>query len=293
MTTDLQVSTRRHGIVLACMCIALLVPRIALSDQDLHIRIEHLSEQIDQHPGDYHLYASRGELYRQHEEFDAALADLSIAAANGPREFRTTADLFRGRIWLDSGRPDLALPALDRFVQAQPEHVGARVVRAKIHETLSNFEAAIWDYSVAIQVQDRPKPGLSLDRARVLANEKVNRPAESLRGIDAGVEKLGPLVTLLQFAIDLEAREQNYEAALRRVDSLSPKLRERPGWLVRRAELLQLDGRMAESQLVYRQALAAIEQLPDSRRFAKANVALEAGVARSLQLMAAADTSSL
>lgn len=283
-------TTESRNRKFALLCIMLIAPGLAVPDEDLHLRIERLSARIDAAPADYQLHVRRGELYRQHADFEGALADFAEAARTGPPEFQSSVDFLRGRTWLDAGRPDIALPVLDRFVKAQPEHVGGRLVRARVHEALDQFEAAIWDYSVAIKLQDRPSPDLYLDRARLQASDRVNRPDDSLRGIDEGIATLGPLVTLLQFAIELETRRDNFEAAMQRIAALPERVQSQPRWLVRRADLLQRAGRIEEAQGVYAAAFVAIESLPKNRRNTRANTALAATVAASLAVPPAAES---
>jgi tetratricopeptide (TPR) repeat protein len=280
---------RLRSKIVPLLWIAICAPGVAVADEGLHVRIERVSAQISVTPDDYQLYVNRGELYRLHEEFDAALADYAEAEERGPLEFQTTLDFLRGRLWYGAGRPDRAQPALDRFLAARPNHLGGRLVRAKVNVKMGHLEPALRDFSTAIELQDRPSPDLYLDRARLLASDRVNRPDESLRGIDEAISQLGPLVTLIQFAVELEARRGHFEAAIQRIDTLPPSLNEQPSWLVRRGYLLQRAGRAEEAHHVYDQALVAIAKLPPARRRAKANMALESEVQQSIAKLAVED----
>ena len=44
---------------------------------------------------------------------------------------------------------------------------------------------------------------------------------EALRGLDEGINQLGPVVTLQLLAIDLELRRKSYDAALTRLDLIA------------------------------------------------------------------------
>ena len=44
--------------------------------------------------------------------------------------------------------------------------------------------------------------------------------AQAIAGLDEGIQKLGPLVTLTLAAIDLEVARANYDAALQRLQPL-------------------------------------------------------------------------
>ncbi len=100
---------------------------------------------------------------------------------------------------------------------------------------------------------------------------------------DRAIARLAPLVTLIEFAIDVETGRGRYAAALARFASLPEVLAGRPDWLARRGDVLRTAGRDREALAAYADALAAIEGLSAKRRTVKATVALEA---RLRQLLA-------
>jgi len=94
-------------------------------------------------------------------------------------------------------------------------------------------------------------------------------------GLDEGIQKLGPLVTLQLTAIDLELRRRNYDAALARLDGITSQSERKETWLVRRGEILKLAGRQEEARAAFNAALVAIESLPPARRQSRTVTTLE------------------
>jgi len=56
--------------------------------------------------------------------------------------------------------------------------------------------------------------GLEVGRDRALAAEGGDHLDEALRGLDEGIKRLGPIVTLELYAIDLELAHKRYDSAL-------------------------------------------------------------------------------
>jgi predicted negative regulator of RcsB-dependent stress response len=96
-----------------------------------------------------------------------------------------------------------------------------------------------------------------------------------LRGLDEGINKLGPVVTLQLAAIDLELRRKNYDGALARLEQITAQSGRKETWLVKRGEILKLAGRDDEARAAFNAALVAIEALPPAYRQSRAVTALE------------------
>jgi predicted negative regulator of RcsB-dependent stress response len=101
----------------------------------------------------------------------------------------------------------------------------------------------------------------------------------ALKGLDDGIKRLGPLVTLQLFAIDAELKQSNFDGALARVDQVAARSPRKETWLARRGEILRQAGRPAEAKRAYSDALAALKTLPPTRR----NVPAMQELARRIQ----------
>ena len=251
----------------------LAAPLPVLAHADIHERIAALDAQIEAHPNAPELYLKRGELHRLHRDWEAALADYHRAAELDPG--LPEVDYFVGRMWLEAARPDLAKSALNRYLTRRPDDAGALVIRSRALARLGEGLAAAEDLTKAIARLEALGPELYLERSRLLVAEGGKHVDEGLRGIDEGIARLGPLVTLIQFAVEVEADRAHHEEALARLDPLPPGVRKQPLWLARRGDLLLAAGRDAEARAAYAAALQAIEALPATRRTVRANAALE------------------
>jgi tetratricopeptide (TPR) repeat protein len=121
-----------------------------------------------------------------------------------------------------------------------------------------------------------PEPELFLERAQLLVAE--GRWIQALRGLDEGVRRLGPLVTLQTSALDIELSRTNYDGALSRVQTIIDAMPRTEGWLVRRGEIEMQAGRTSAAQKSFNAALAAIDALPPRLRAGQAMVELCARV---------------
>jgi predicted negative regulator of RcsB-dependent stress response len=96
-----------------------------------------------------------------------------------------------------------------------------------------------------------------------------------VRGLDDGIKKLGPLVTLELCAVDIEVKDKQYDAALARLDLLAAKSPRKESWLARRGDILLQAGKTEEARKAFQTALDAMETLPPARRNVPAMLELQ------------------
>lgn len=262
----------RSGIVwlLAIVISLAMLPSLAQAHEGLHEQIVAITAKIKRDPRNASLYVQRGELYRLHRDWTRAAADYDRAERLQP-ELKVV-DLVRGKMFFESGRLKRARFTLDRFLAEQPAHFEGLVTRARVLARLGAVREAINDFSQALAVS--PDPDLYLERAQVAARD-VKHIDQAVNGLDEGIERLGPLVTLQIAAIDLELRRHNYDAALVRLDRVMSQSERKETWLVRRGEILELAGRREEARAAFQDALAAIASLPPDRRQTRSITALQ------------------
>jgi predicted Zn-dependent protease len=246
--------------------------------EGLHEQIAAVTAQIKREPKNASLYLKRGELHRLHREWDSAFADYNRAEQLNPR--LEEVKFGRGRTYLEAEKPKQARVWLDRFLAASPNHVDALITRARVLVKLNLPIPAATDYSLAIAQLAKPKPEYYIERAEALV--AGGRDDEALVGIDEGIKRLGPIVTLQLFAIDLELSRRSYDAALSRLQQISAQSPRKESWLARRGDILLLAGRADEARGAFKAALAAIEALPPYHRTKKATVELERRVRAAL-----------
>jgi tetratricopeptide (TPR) repeat protein len=224
---------------LTIVLVAALLPTLAFGHAETEERIAEVTRKIAASPRDARLFMKRGELQRLMADWPAALADFERAARLAP-ELDEVA-YARGRALFEAGFVADAVPDLDRFLGARPDHADALLLRSRVLGFLGRRLEAVDDLTRAIAVLQPPAPEHYLERARLLAAD--GRIDEAVDGLDEGVARLGPLVTLIQPAWELEVAAGRVDRALARLDTLPRALRLSPAWLQRRAELLAQSGR--------------------------------------------------
>jgi tetratricopeptide (TPR) repeat protein len=200
----------------------------------VHEQIERATRRIATEPKNAALYLHRAELYRLHLDWDRARADYTRAAKLDPR--MEIVDFARGRMELQAGRPNVARPSLDRFLDRNPGHGEARLTRARALVQLKKAAESIADYDAAIAHTAQPTPDLYHERAKVLS--ELGRIDDALRGLDEGMTRLGTLVSLQRFAIDLLLSAGRHDDAVARTETL-PDNRETRALLARIQDALR------------------------------------------------------
>jgi tetratricopeptide (TPR) repeat protein len=237
---------------------ALVLVQQVLAHGGLAAQIAALTAQIASSPTSPELFVQRGELYRATRQYQHALADLDRATRLDPR--LAAADLLRSHVFLDIGDPRSAADAATRVLTRQPGHGGALVARARALAQLGRLRDAAIDFTRALEA--RPHPDVYIERARVVVTGGPGAIEEALRGLDDGIRRLGPIVTLELEAIDIELRRAHYDAALTRLDRVSAQAARKESWLARRGAILESAGRFDEARATYQAALAAADNLP-------------------------------
>ena len=252
--------------------VTVLAPSV-FAHADVHERIAAVDQQIQREPNNAKLYLKRGELHRLHRDWDAALADYHRAAELEPGSGEVL--FLRGRMLLEAGQPEKAKRELDQFLESQPDHREALLTRARALASLGEGASAARDYTRVIASLTQPTPEYYLERAKALEASGQAYIEEALGGLDQGIAKLGPLVTLQLYAIDLEVKREHFDAALDRLDVIAPWLRPERH-LQRRGEVLLRAGKPDEARTSLSEALALLESHPQSRRRTSSSRTLEA-----------------
>jgi tetratricopeptide (TPR) repeat protein len=261
----------RRGVAAVALAGAIvLFPHAPSAHDGVEGQIAQITAQLAREPANPGLLLKRGELYRATRQYPQALADLDRAAALDPN--LSAAELARARVRLDAGNPRGAAEAASRFLARVPGHADALVVRARARVRLGQVREAAADFTRALE--SRPFPDWYVERARAQMASGGDGIGDAIRGLDDGIRRLGPVVTLELEAIDLELRLRRHAAALSRLDRLSAQTPRKESWLARRGTILESAGRIDEARAAYRAALAAASSLPAWTQRAPASAAL-------------------
>ncbi len=265
------------GLGLALVCGGVGLP--AHGHGDVHEAIESLSQQIAAAPTQAELYLRRGELHRAHQDWAAAAADYDRAGALAPE--LAVVDLARGEMLAQAGRLPEAREVLDRFLQRKPDASAGFAARGRVLAKLEQWRDAAADFSRAAETSREPDPALFLEQSHALRQD--GQLDAAVRALDAGIARLGPLVTFVQPAIELEVKTGRFEAALQRVDTMLATAPRAERWHFTRGDILERAGRQGEAAEAYRAARQALTRVPPERR------AVAAGVEFERKLQAALD----
>jgi len=249
------------------------------------VTIADLDRRIAARPLDAGLRMQRGEMHRMAGDRDRARRDYELSLRLDPG--LTAVHLCEGRLWMDEGLPARALPALDRYIASHPADPAGRMVRARALALLGRHADAAAEFARVIALEDSakrlPQPDLYLESARALiAADGGNRPA-ALELLEDGLRRLSRPVALEVEALAIEQSLGRTDAALARLDRLLGAAARKESFLVRRAEILEQAGRLAEAERSWREASSALDRLPESRRNSPALVAMKQTVAAALK----------
>jgi tetratricopeptide (TPR) repeat protein len=269
----------RMGVLLVMT--AVLAPR-ALAHGDLHERIAEVSRQIEKEPNRADLRFKRADLHRLHHDWPAARTDLAAARQLDPQ--LADLDFLAGIVELGAGSPAVALDLLDRQLTANPNHVAARLWRARSLAALDRPGDAVRDYDLILRTSREHVPDHYLERARSQCAAGMD-VAVVLQGLDEGIGCLGPLVSLQSMAVDLELQRNDRQAAVRRIDQTLPTLPFRAPWLLRRGQVLERDGQPAEARQTYTTALRELTAIPAARRRSTVHQELEQQLRHALEAL--------
>lgn len=242
-------------------------------------RTSSMSRKIAAEPGNANLYAARADLHRALGRTQEALADLDRAERLAPALSVVT--LVRGSTLLDAARHAEALACIEPYVRDHPDHGGALLIRARALSAMRRHDEAVVAYTDAIAALTTPRPQHYLERAE--ASMAAGEYEDALCGLDEGLLRVGVVVSLQLYAIDLELAFARYDEALGRLQTLADASQRQERWQVRRGSILRLAGRLGKARESYINALATIDALPSRHRLTRSVQALRMEAQTSLQ----------
>ena len=279
---DLRVSMLiKTTVVYTCLFIFVVAPQLVTAHAPIKERISELNKQLEQDPNNIELYLARGELFRIHKEWSASEADFKRVIKLDQEDIEV--HLYLGRMFLSSGRLRKAESELKHYLEYMPGNNLARVELAQILLALDRRLDAIKEYTRAINSHPQPSQDWYLQRAKALSEGGDPYLEEALNGLDQGIQRLGPLVSLQLYAISLELKKGLYNEALVRLDQVAAQSSRKETWLVRRAEILAKAGRNDKAMDALNNALTALHSLPQHRRNTKAMLKLEISILELLE----------
>ncbi len=269
------------GLLIKKLCIILLFPSLVSAHGDLHQRIQILTNKIKIDNKDPELFLKRAELYRQHQEWNSAIRDFKKVRELKPQH-PLLSYLF-GKLLIEANKPLEAKKELDQFIKLNPNHGPAFLYRARTWVKLKNNKEAEKDYNQAIQFFTPPEPDLYLERANIVFSMGKPFKERAVQGLDEGIKNIGPIVTLINQAIQFEREIGKYNQAIQRIELLPVKLKSHPFWLNIKGDILIEAGKNEEAKHTFSLALEKIKNFSSRRKQTKATQKLEEEIQQKLK----------
>lgn len=262
-----------RGSLAAALCavaLSIAAPPLA-AHGELHNQIAEMDRQIAAQPDNTALLLRRAELHRIHREW--ALADQDYARVEALQPKHPEVQWLRARATLEAGKPQLALPELDRYLALYPDHATARLTRARALVALGRHPQAAADYALALERMPQPNPDHYLELVKAQRDSGMS-PAVQLASIEKGINRLGFVPSLEDVALDIEMRAKRWDAALFRIDRQISVAARKERLLYRRGQVLAQAGRRDEAIAAFRASMHEIEKLPEALRTPRATAQL-------------------
>src|SRR5262245_34122043 len=247
---------------MACAIALALAPARAFAHAGLDALDATTQEELVRHPESPAAHLARARVLEQKGEWDAALEEIDVAATRGADP--DVVGEARAMVYLAAGFPRMAKVELDRVLVRRPDLWDLVFARGRAWLAIGDAEAAARDFGDAIAKGKHPTPEQVIARRDALLS--LGKKDDALRALDAGMARVGHVVTLELPAIDLEMELGRHDAALARIDALSRTAAPNPIWIARRGEILEKAGRPAEARAEYEKALALLAQRSQGRR---------------------------
>jgi tetratricopeptide (TPR) repeat protein len=249
-----------------------LMPVTAWSHGDLHDRIDDVSMQLADDKQKPELYLKRGKLYLQDGNFHEALHDFRKSLKLDPALHVVHYHL--GEAYLAMGRSDAAEQHTRLFLKSLgPETYGGLSrgydLLGKIYQKRNKYLDAAKAYEQSLQNNTQPAPIDYLQAAEAYVKSGQKYQQQAIRLLDQGIDRLGPVVTLQEAAIELEMLSGSYDAALARVETFRSQGISEPNICYRQASIMSTARRFEEAQKYYKKSLTEIENLPAHRQASK------------------------
>ena len=265
----------------AVVVVVLFRPPAAMAHGDLDCQVAEVSRVIRQaealRPLPEHelaqMHLDRAELHRLRRDWRRAEADYNRAARYEP-SFHTV-ERARGHMLLDAGRPRQARAALERFLRLRVNDPEGLLLHARAMLALGAGARAVELLDRALAELKQPEPDHFIARADILVSLGAEQLPQALAGLDAGVARLGPIVSLDTRAIEIELQLGRYESALARVERQAAATVRKDIWHARRADILDRAGRTEQARAARREALRSLAALPTPLRSRKATLQFE------------------
>lgn len=248
------------------------VPVAAWSHGDLHDQIDDIGKQLVDDKQKSGLYLKRGKLYLQDGNFHEAIHDFRKSLKLEPALHVVHYHL--GEAYLASGRTDTAEHHTQLFIKSLGSETYGGLSRGygllgKIYQKRNKHLEAAQAFEQSLQNNMQPSPIDYLQAAEAYVKSGTKYQQQAMHLLDQGIDKLGPVITLQEAAIELEMLTGSYDAALARVGTFRSQGISEPNISYRQALIMAAARRFEDAQIYYKKALTEIDGLPENKQMSK------------------------
>ncbi|MFN0058762.1 MAG: tetratricopeptide repeat protein [Planctomycetota bacterium] len=229
----------------------------------LHERIANATRRLEQQPRNASLLVERAQLHREHGDRSAATRDLVCALELD--KCHVAALVAFAELKLEATDARAAVELAERALRAAPETWSAHWAMARASAQLGELEVAVKHYTATIATMAHPTPDAYLARFHTTRALGPEHRTAALAGLDEGIARMGPLVTLELPAIETELELGRCDAALERLALIEKSARRKEHWQVLRAEILARAGRLEAARAAAAEALVLIARVRPHR----------------------------
>ena len=225
-------------LLLVC---SFLLPGLSIyAHQDLLLQIEQLDEQISKDPQNPELLIRRGDLYRRHGDWNAAVIDFQMVRELSPGH--TSIDWYEGRLLVASGQNEEGIVLLTRLLAQDDHHSGAYRVRAEARWNLQQPLLAAQDYQHAVNNSERPSPSLYRSLVLSLVAAGADYVDEAITAVNEGLIRFAGEISLLGLGVDLSLSKKEPLQAQLYLEKVPWRLKALPQWQFRQVILVCVKG---------------------------------------------------
>lgn len=254
-----------------------------LAHGDLHEKIQRLSAQIEADSSNIDLYLQRGQTYFQHEDFEPAIADFKKVLDLDDEI--AIAQLYLAQSFAKTGNQLEALEKVNLYLSLQPYNLEGIQTRATIHSIMEMYEEAASDYALVLDLSTTYRPEIFVNAANA---ELLAHPANIERAIsylESGIDKMGFLITLYTYVIELASKNNRIDYALIKLDEVISQIPRKETWYYQKAELLEIKGDHHKAIDSYNLVLKSIYALPVAHRLSAQVTELEKTTEQKLNML--------
>lgn len=223
----------------------------------VHEEINKLSQLIEVHPDSIFLYAERGLLYQEDEDWKSAIADFEKILTLDETIIISYFSLAESYYHIKAYQQ--AKHNIQRYLYHAPNNGFGHSIAAKIYHRTNEKILAISHFQKAIELK---KNHVQTDDFIDLANVYKDEDAwQALQILEKGIAIIGPVIALQTQVVELSNENKWYGRSLKMVDQILLKASRKEYWLLQKAKILENQGAYQEAKNYYKNCLSEIAGL--------------------------------